>query len=98
MAGDPKQLGPVLRSAHAKSKGLDVSLLERLMGMDLYSPSTTSGAYNNKYITKLVNNFRSNLGVDPLLLRSPILYVFLVPFREDTHKKVGFLVVGPLRV
>ena len=67
LAGDPKQLGPVLRSAHAKSKGLDVSLLERLMGMDLYSPSTTSGAYNNKYITKLVNNFRSH----PAILSLP---------------------------
>lgn len=36
LAGDPKQLGPVVRSAYARSRGLHVSLLEGLMmGADM---------------------------------------------------------------
>ena len=31
LAGDPKQLGPVIRSTDAIKGGLDMSLLERLM-------------------------------------------------------------------
>ena len=32
LAGDPKQLGPILRSKIALDHGLQISLLERLMG------------------------------------------------------------------
>ena len=55
MAGDPKQLGPVVRSTLAIKYGLNISLLERLMNMNLYSKE-----YNEKCITKLVKNFRSH--------------------------------------
>ncbi|GIY36536.1 RNA helicase Mov10l1 [Caerostris extrusa] len=37
MAGDPQQLGPVLRSSHALTYGLQVSYLERLMDTAVYA-------------------------------------------------------------
>jgi len=55
MAGDPKQLGPVIRSSVGVKHGLNISLLERLMSMELYSKE-----YNKMCITKLVKNFRSH--------------------------------------
>jgi len=39
LAGDPKQLGPVVKSRLAAVFGLGVSLLERLMENPLYSCS-----------------------------------------------------------
>lgn len=50
MAGDPHQLGPVVRSSLAERRGLSVSLLERLMGNPLYRPSQLG--YNPRCITK----------------------------------------------
>ena len=47
MAGDPKQLGPVIRSVIAAKHGLTISLLERMMEMELYSRDA-SGQYNNR--------------------------------------------------
>ena len=39
LAGDPKQLGPVLRSSDSIKFGLGISLLERLMEKcDIYQP------------------------------------------------------------
>jgi len=55
MAGDPKQLGPVIRSTVGVKHGLNISLLERLMSMELYSKE-----YDKRCITKLVKNFRSH--------------------------------------
>eukprot|EP00090_Calanus_glacialis_P008453 TRINITY_DN16803_c0_g1_i1.p1 TRINITY_DN16803_c0_g1~~TRINITY_DN16803_c0_g1_i1.p1 ORF type:complete len:987 (-),score=378.79 TRINITY_DN16803_c0_g1_i1:278-3136(-) len=55
MAGDPKQLGPVIRSSVGVKHGLNISLLERLMAMELYSKE-----YDKRCITKLVKNFRSH--------------------------------------
>lgn len=37
LAGDPKQLGPVVKSKLAEAFGLGMSLLERLMATPLYS-------------------------------------------------------------
>ncbi|XP_062514184.1 putative helicase mov-10-B.1 isoform X2 [Corticium candelabrum] len=70
MAGDPKQLGPVLRSHAAMKYGLNVSLLERLMTTcSIYQPQTDSSKpkYNNDVITKLIENYRSH----PLILELP---------------------------
>merc|ERR1719150_1679174 len=66
MAGDPKQLGPVIRSVAAAKHGMTISLLERLMESELYSRDS-SGHYNTRCITKLVRNFRSH----PNLLTVP---------------------------
>ncbi|KAI5100366.1 RNA helicase Mov10l1, partial [Silurus meridionalis] len=58
LAGDPKQLGPVVKSKLAESFGLGVSLLERLMANPLYS--CTEKGYNPFLVTKLVYNYRSH--------------------------------------
>ena len=63
LAGDPKQLGPILRSPFAIKYGLDKSLLERYM-IDqpvYYKP------YDERIITKLLNNYRSH----PAILELP---------------------------
>ena len=67
MAGDPKQLGPVIRSVIAGKHGLNISLLERLMEtVGIYARDVT-GQYDSRCITKLVKNFRSH----PELLTVP---------------------------
>jgi len=60
MAGDPKQLGPTVRSSLADKAGLSVSMLERLMSG---SPYISSHGYNDQCITKLTRNFRSHPGL-----------------------------------
>ena len=67
MAGDPKQLGPVIRSVIAGKHGLNISLLERLMEtVKMYGRDVT-GHYDSRCITKLLKNFRSH----PNLLTVP---------------------------
>uniref|UniRef100_A0A9J7XRF5 RNA helicase n=2 Tax=Cyprinus carpio TaxID=7962 RepID=A0A9J7XRF5_CYPCA len=66
LAGDPKQLGPILRSPFAIKYGLGLSLLERLMTQnELYQKGTTG--YDNRYVTKLLQNYRSH----PSILKIP---------------------------
>ncbi|NXS14146.1 SDE3 helicase, partial [Neodrepanis coruscans] len=57
LAGDPKQLGPVLTSPLATEHGLGTSLLERLM---LHNPlyEKSSKGYNPQFVTKLLWNYR----------------------------------------
>ncbi len=55
LAGDPKQLGPTVRSRCASRNGLTLSLQERLMGLSLYQVDT-----NYCVITKLLDNYRSH--------------------------------------
>ncbi|NXK07737.1 SDE3 helicase, partial [Herpetotheres cachinnans] len=59
LAGDPQQLGPILRSPLAIEHGLGTSLLERLM---LHNPlyKKSSGGYNPQFVTKLLWNYRSH--------------------------------------
>ncbi|NXO03600.1 SDE3 helicase, partial [Rhinopomastus cyanomelas] len=59
LAGDPKQLGPVLTSPLAIEHGLGTSLLERLM---LHNPlyKKRSGGYDPQFVTKLLWNYRSH--------------------------------------
>ena len=66
LAGDPKQLGPVLRSPVALEAGLGLSLLERmtecesgphrLRGADQGYP----GGFHSAYVTLLTDNYRSH--------------------------------------
>ncbi|KAJ8245693.1 hypothetical protein GJAV_G00273480 [Gymnothorax javanicus] len=58
LSGDPRQLGPVVKSRLASVFGLGVSLLERLMSCELYSPGETG--YDPLLVTKLVYNYRSH--------------------------------------
>ncbi|XP_067087810.1 putative helicase mov-10-B.2 [Osmerus mordax] len=67
LAGDPKQLGPILRSPLAIKHGMGLSLLERLMkDVSLYQKGK-GGAYNDRYVTKLLRNYRSH----PAILKIP---------------------------
>ncbi|XP_063063828.1 putative helicase mov-10-B.1 [Engraulis encrasicolus] len=63
LAGDPKQLGPILRSTIAKKHGLEVSLLERLMKNNPLYQKDESGTYNQRYVTKLLHNYRSHKSI-----------------------------------
>uniref|UniRef100_A0A8C6P2T8 RNA helicase n=1 Tax=Nothobranchius furzeri TaxID=105023 RepID=A0A8C6P2T8_NOTFU len=66
LAGDPKQLGPILRSPFSLKYGMGVSLLERLMTTSsLYQKN--EGVYNNCFVTKLLRNYRSH----PAILKIP---------------------------
>ena len=59
MAGDPQQLGPLVRSSLAEQHGLSVSLMERLLaGVPYTDPQT--GRLDSRCVTKLVRNFRSH--------------------------------------
>jgi helicase MOV-10 len=65
LAGDPKQLGPIIRSEKAKSLGLEISLLERLSKCGPYERQ--NGTYDDRVCTKLVKNYRSH----PSILKVP---------------------------
>lgn len=56
LVGDPKQLGPVIKSKIAQSFGLNISLLERLTSRELYlrdeDAFSACGAYNPLLVSK----------------------------------------------
>ncbi|KAF8869388.1 P-loop containing nucleoside triphosphate hydrolase protein [Infundibulicybe gibba] len=54
LSGDPKQLGPIIRSNVARNLGLEISYLERLMNIHVYDPQ------NGTAVVKLIKNFRSH--------------------------------------
>uniref|UniRef100_A0A8C3G164 RNA helicase n=1 Tax=Cyclopterus lumpus TaxID=8103 RepID=A0A8C3G164_CYCLU len=66
LAGDPKQLGPILRSPFTLKYSMGVSLLERLMkDFSLYRKD--EGVFNSRFVTKLLRNYRSH----PAILKVP---------------------------
>ncbi|XP_029419843.1 helicase MOV-10 isoform X4 [Nannospalax galili] len=66
LAGDPRQLGPVLRSPLAQKYGLSYSLLERLLTYNSLYKKGPNG-YDPQFITKLLRNYRSH----PTILNIP---------------------------
>ncbi|XP_061274905.1 RNA helicase Mov10l1 isoform X1 [Bos javanicus] len=76
LAGDPMQLGPVIKSRLAMAYGLNVSMLERLMSRPAYLRDEDAfgacGAYNPLLVTKLVKNYRSHSAL--LALPSRLFY------------------------
>ncbi|XP_013876270.1 RNA helicase Mov10l1 [Austrofundulus limnaeus] len=70
LAGDPCQLGPVVKSKLASAFGLGVSLIERLMSNPLYSKK--DWGYNPKLVTKLIFNYRCHEAL--LALPSKLFY------------------------
>ena len=58
LAGDDKQLGPVIHHNYAQSYDL-ASFLERLMDREVYARSE-DGGHDGRVLTKLVRNFRSH--------------------------------------
>ncbi|KAB2014605.1 hypothetical protein ERO13_D09G219800v2 [Gossypium hirsutum] len=76
LAGDPKQLGPVIYSKEAENFGLGKSYLERLFEHEFYSNG------NENYVTKLVRNYRCH----PEILYLPSLLFYndeLIPCKDD---------------
>ncbi|XP_031507892.1 helicase MOV-10 isoform X1 [Papio anubis] len=59
LAGDPRQLGPVLRSPLTQKHGLGYSLLERLLTYNSLYKKGPEG-YDPQFITKLLRNYRSH--------------------------------------
>jgi len=77
LAGDLKQLGPVIRSPFAQlnGQGLVRSLLERVISLPPYQRNVNYAAYGNyngRLITKLVNNYRSHPEI--LLIPNQLFY------------------------
>ncbi|PCH37498.1 RNA helicase [Wolfiporia cocos MD-104 SS10] len=56
LAGDVKQLGPVVRSSVAREAGLKTSYMQRLMSLPIYDLSTHRGLT----VTKLIKHWRSH--------------------------------------
>ncbi|KAM6976888.1 putative helicase mov-10-B.1 [Aplochiton taeniatus] len=67
LAGDPKQLGPILRSPLVLKSGMGLSLLERLMKDVCLYQKDEAGLFNTCFVTKLLRNYRSN----PAILKIP---------------------------
>ncbi|XP_068731732.1 putative helicase mov-10-B.1 [Montipora capricornis] len=63
LAGDPKQLGPIIRSPISQEHGLETSLLERLMTTCSSYSRNSVGGYDSKLLTKLLNNYRSHQAI-----------------------------------
>ena len=60
LAGDPNQLGPVVKSEIGKKLGLDLSFLKRLMTNFAMYQADSNGEFDSRFVTILVRNFRSN--------------------------------------
>nr|VWP00270.1 Adenylate cyclase [Ganoderma boninense] len=56
LSGDPKQLGPIIRSSIAREHGLGVSYMERLMERPIYGAQAGRG----RSWVKLLQNYRSH--------------------------------------
>ncbi|KAK0452100.1 P-loop containing nucleoside triphosphate hydrolase protein [Desarmillaria tabescens] len=64
LSGDPKQLGPIIRSPVARDLGLEISYIERLMQRDMYDEEDQDDSHP---VVKLIQNFRSH----PAILKFP---------------------------
>ena len=84
VAGDPKQLGPVVHSTIAKD--LEVSLLERLIARECYrrdDEAFGSAHYDARCMTKLIENYRSH----PAIIQVPndLFYNGDLECKADKH-------------
>lgn len=91
LAGDPKQLGPVIPYAYLNDTTHSVSLLERITDKGVYAKNRLSGMYNPYVITQLRDNYRSH----PALLQFPNRTFYDGQLRakasnEKTHWAVGW--------
>ncbi|KAL0066331.1 hypothetical protein AAF712_006589 [Marasmius tenuissimus] len=59
VCGDPKQLGPIIRSSVARRLGLGASYIERLMGREVYDEVEGYGIS----VMKLTKNYRSHSAI-----------------------------------
>ncbi|NWI89849.1 M10L1 helicase, partial [Pitta sordida] len=98
LVGDPKQLGPSVKSKLAVTFGLNMSLLERLTSRELYMRDEDAfgacGAYNPLLITKLTKNYRSHSAL--LALPSKLFYHEELEVCADTSVITSLLNWGKL--
>lgn len=62
LAGDPKQLGPILTSRYGKIFNYNYSFMERLLFDNLFYEKvfgTDLNEYDPKFVTKLIINYRA---------------------------------------
>ncbi|ESO83649.1 hypothetical protein LOTGIDRAFT_222500 [Lottia gigantea] len=95
LAGDPKQLGPVLMSRYAKLYGLELSFLERLIDRSLYRHSESDfqefGGFDPELVTMLKENYRSHAAI--LKLPSELFYFNQLEVMADpilTHTAINW--------
>ena len=67
LAGDPKQLGPIVASDVCQRFGMSMSYMERLTLREAYGRSSADGTYPPHLLTKLVKNYRSH----PTIIKLP---------------------------
>ena len=75
LAGDPFQLGPVIRNPQCEVLGLQVSFLERLMDLNIYERKEQfkeNNYFDPILLTKLLRNYRSH--TDLLVVPSLLFY------------------------
>lgn len=64
LAGDPKQLGPLIKSQQATKMDYGVSSLERLTTTNsLYMKNDKTKTFNSNYVTQLIRNYRSHSSI-----------------------------------
>ena len=86
LAGDPKQLGPVVKFRQADRLGLGKSLLVRLtQSMEVYQKSET-GCYDENFITMLTESYRCDPRV--LSLSSQLFYDNKLQCHNKTPEKL----------
>lgn len=54
LAGDPYQLGPVVKSTLSRENGMEISFLERLMECDIYKPGKAYLKMNDIAFTRII--------------------------------------------
>lgn len=67
LAGDPKQLGPIVPSDVCVKFGMSMSYMERLTLRGAYARSSTDQQYPPHLLTKLIHNYRSH----PAIMKLP---------------------------
>ncbi|KAL9702495.1 hypothetical protein quinque_006013 [Culex quinquefasciatus] len=90
LAGDPKQLGPVVSYDYLTDTTHSVSLLERIADKGLYAKNPLTRKYDPNVITLLRNNFRSH----PALLELPNRMFYAGQLRAKASPKKTHWAVG----
>ena len=92
LAGDPLQLGPVIKSRLASQMGLDESFLSRLLQRPLYQRDLQgflhTGGYNPRLVTRLALNYRSV----PEILSLPSSLFYNSSLKSQVHTAHFFLI------
>ncbi|XP_059612255.1 helicase MOV-10-like [Phlebotomus argentipes] len=85
LAGDPKQLGPVVMAEKVQPR-LGISMLERLVDSGIYAKDPETGKYNPRAMTKLLRNYRSH----PKILEFPNDAFYDGDLIAEADKEIAF--------